>query len=230
MHGPSKCPSTSIADLSAGERLRAALVPFFAWRALRPDRPRKRIAAQRVLAWRPPSAVRTLANATLAPLHPVRPCGTGTPLRVLKAQHRRPVPLAARSALACDGVRRDRLRMRTQAPAKSTPHLSETRSKFLTRCAEKGTRTHRCGERTWQRIAPLASLRSARVPAGFKSTFSNRSGGIAEMGLRMRGSISPVTCDCCWSFRTSYWEAIRRLVRFDWPRRPKPRKTILDTP
>ena len=54
---------------------RAALVPFFAWRALRPDRPRKRIAAQRVLAWRPPSAVRTLANATLAPLHPVRPCG-----------------------------------------------------------------------------------------------------------------------------------------------------------
>jgi hypothetical protein len=49
------------------------------------------------------------------------------------------------------------------------PRLSETRDKFLTCRGEKETQTPlRGGERTRQRLVPLASFRSARVAAGFR--------------------------------------------------------------
>jgi hypothetical protein len=61
--------------------------------------------------------------------------------------------------------------MGTQAPAKSTPRLSETHDKFLTRRGEKGTKHLARWRGTQQRLVPRASLRSARVAAGFRLSF-----------------------------------------------------------
>jgi hypothetical protein len=55
-------------------------------------------------------------------------------------------------------------------------------------CRERDPNTMRYRERTPQRLVPLASLWSARVPGGFRPSFSNGLAGIAEMGLDSRGS------------------------------------------
>jgi hypothetical protein len=50
VHGRSRCRSTSIVDLSAGECLARGTPARFAWRTPRPDVPRKPIAARRAKA------------------------------------------------------------------------------------------------------------------------------------------------------------------------------------
>src|SRR5262245_64348483 len=79
-----------------------------------------------------------------------------------------PVPLAARDALACNGVRRNPLRMGPKPSAKSTRGDVRNTQQISNLLRREGTQTPSLWRAHTATFSPSRRFRSARGPAGFR--------------------------------------------------------------